>query len=78
MLALFVVAAANILAVKGVHIFSPFHLARLFCQPACLVCLFVATTRVLCFVEVDFLQTNVPQQSTSHRYLWFITERGCD
>jgi hypothetical protein len=48
------VAAAKILAVKAG---KSIHLAHLPCQPACLVSVLAA--RFL-FVEVDFLQTNIP------------------
>jgi hypothetical protein len=53
----------KILAVKASALFN---LSQLPCWPARLAC---ARYYHSCFVEVDFVQTNVLEQSTSLRYL---------
>ncbi len=62
----------------------PLKQAHLLIQPACLIsppalsaCLVLCLLLGLSFVELNFLQTNMPWKSTLLRYLWLEQNKTC-
>jgi hypothetical protein len=63
----------NVSSVSGRHNILAVKAGTSIClvgPPALLACLVCARYQHSCFIEVDFLQPNLFEQSTSLRYLW--------